>query len=275
MDASRISITSNEISQDFMTAVEIGTSWGIHHYELKKVMNARVPDLEDAAIKRMKEELDRFEADVVSVSPGLFMGVEAGSETARTQAGPVLDRSLAFAQRFGARVLICWGFVRPEGTPPDASAPQEVIDALGRVAARAQDAGLLVVIENGPQDWTNAPAGMLDVLTRVGSDNLRLAWDPGNYTPLGQVPYPDAYREIAPYVSHLHLKDVAQIGPLDPRGRDYRVIGEGVIDWQGQLQALADNGYDGYLNIETHHGPFVAKSRGNWEALKGMLEKVH
>ena len=274
MDCSQICITSNEISQDFYTALEIGTSWGIRHFELKKVMNARVPDLDEGTVKRMKEELPRFDADVVCISPGMFMGVEIGTEKAKEQAGPVLDRTIAFAEGFGARLLICWGFARPEGTDPEATAPQEVIDVLGDVASRAGKAGMTMVIENGPKDWTNAPPGMLDVLGRVGAENLKLNWDPANYSPTGGTPYPDAYEQIAEHVAHVHLKDVAQLGPLDPMGHDYRVIGQGVIDWQGQLQALADNGYEGYLDIETHRGPFVANSHGNFDALTDMLSKV-
>lgn len=274
MDCSQISITTNEISQDVMTALEIGTSWGIRHFELKRVMDRRVPDVDASCVIRMKEALVRLEADVVSVSPGLFMGVEVGTEKARQHAGPLLDESIAFAEEFGARLLICWGFARPALAAPGAPPPQEVVDVLGVVAARAASAGLTVVIENGPSDWTNAPPSMLNVLDRVGADNLKLAWDPANYSPLGAVPYPDAYRLIADHVAHMHLKDVARLGPLDPMGHDYRVVGEGVIDWCGQLRGLAEAGYEGYLNIETHHGPFVAKSRANLEAILSIIAEV-
>ena len=32
-------------------------------------------------------------------------------------------------------------------------------------------------------------------------------------------------------------------------------VGDGVIDWQGQLQALIDDGYEGHLCLETHWRP--------------------
>jgi sugar phosphate isomerase/epimerase len=36
---------------------------------------------------------------------------------------------------------------------------------------------------------------------------------------------------------------------------------KGVIDWEGQLQALITSGYDGYLSIETHCRPKVESAQ--------------
>ena len=52
---------------------------------------------------------------------------------------------------------------------------------------------------------------------------------------------------------HAHLKDAA---PNPDTGEMESVpVGDGVIDWQGQLQAFIDDGYDGHLCLETHWRP--------------------
>ena len=52
---------------------------------------------------------------------------------------------------------------------------------------------------------------------------------------------------------HAHLKDA---GENPETGEMESVpVGEGVIDWQGQLQAFVDDGYEGHLCLETHWRP--------------------
>ena len=48
---------------------------------------------------------------------------------------------------------------------------------------------------------------------------------------------------------HAHLKDAAR----DPKTgeMDSVEVGTGIIDWQGQLQAFIDDGYQGHLTLET------------------------
>jgi sugar phosphate isomerase/epimerase len=58
-------------------------------------------------------------------------------------------------------------------------------------------------------------------------------------------------------VAHVHVKDMAFSG-----GKLVTVApGDGIIDWQGQLVALAADGYRGFVTVETHFGPKVAASR--------------
>jgi len=58
---------------------------------------------------------------------------------------------------------------------------------------------------------------------------------------------------VEPMVAHVHVKD----GVKDPATAEARVVpvGEGVIDWQGQLRELLAKGYEGYVSLETHWRP--------------------
>ena len=54
----------------------------------------------------------------------------------------------------------------------------------------------------------------------------------------GETPYPDAYNRMKSTMIHAHLKDA---GPNPDTGEIESVpVGDGIIDWQGQLQALID-----------------------------------
>jgi L-ribulose-5-phosphate 3-epimerase len=63
---------------------------------------------------------------------------------------------------------------------------------------------------------------------------------------MGSKPFPDGYSCVRDRVIHVHLKD------MDGEG-NWTKMGTGVVDYQGQLRALADDGYEGVLSLETHY----------------------
>jgi sugar phosphate isomerase/epimerase len=90
-------------------------------------------------------------------------------------------------------------------------------------------------------------------LAAVEHPNLKLVWDPGNALMSGETPFPDGYRMLAPSrIAHVHAKDCRrQDGQLV-----WWTLGEGLIDWKGQMAALAEDGYQGWISLETHwRGP--------------------
>jgi len=65
--------------------------------------------------------------------------------------------------------------------------------------------------------------------------------------------------------AHLHIKHVKRGLQL------YLPVGEGDVDWRGQLGALFREGSDGYYSIGTNHGPRVSASQACRESLRNML----
>ncbi|MCL2478061.1 MAG: sugar phosphate isomerase/epimerase, partial [Treponema sp.] len=78
-------------------------------------------------------------------------------------------------------------------------------------------------------------------------------WDPGNdiWDPDNEIPYPDGYNFIKKYISHVHLKDGRRINGK----AEGAPIGRGEVDWKGQFRALIDDGYSGFVTLETHYRP--------------------
>jgi sugar phosphate isomerase/epimerase len=83
----------------------------------------------------------------------------------------------------------------------------------------------------------------------------------------GDIPYPDGYQAIRAYVQHVHFKDLI----CDTNG-DYRYSVYGQIDWAGQIQALANDGYDGHISVEPHMQPKVASAKATYARLKTLVE---
>ena len=70
----------------------------------------------------------------------------------------------------------------------------------------------------------------------------------------------------------MHVKDAV----LGPDGSSvWKPIGAGNVDYPGQMKALADDGYDGVVSLETHykpeHGTAEQGSRESFAGLQAIL----
>lgn len=70
------------------------------------------------------------------------------------------------------------------------------------------------------------------------------------FTSDGEIPYPDGYEIIKPYMAHMHLKDAMKM----PDGSVIAVpIGEGDVDYKAHFRRLIKDTYNGYVVLETHY----------------------
>lgn len=271
----KIAILSDEISLDFETAVEIGTSWGIQHYELRNTPSGRVPRCADADIKKIADTAKKHGVSISSISPGLF---KCAADAPEVDEGiqETLPKTFGLAESFGTNKIVIFGFGKPGASHHEMIAhdgstyPQLVIDRLGQMAQKAEAAGMMLYLENEAVCWADTGPNTGDILRKVDSKHMKLNWDPCNARTCGATPYPDGYEQIRDLIEHLHIKDQKQ----DNGKRQVVPIGEGDIDWRGQLGALRRDGYDGYYVVETHFRPKVAGSKACCEALFKMLIEV-
>ena len=90
---------------------------------------------------------------------------------------------------------------------------------------------------------------MARVLAAVDHPGLQALWDPANALVLGETPYPDGYAALPPdRIVHVHAKD-CHVKDHKPT---WGPLGEMGIDWKGQIGALARDGYEGWISLETH-----------------------
>ena len=98
------------------------------------------------------------------------------------------------------------------------------------------------------------------VLAALDHPNLQVVWDPANCYVAGENPYPEGYGKLpVARIVHMHAKDCKAGHPPV-----WCALGDGAIDWKGQIAALARDGYKGWINLETHWpGPGGDKLQGS------------
>lgn len=285
----QVSIVTDEISADFETAVELGVEWGIRDFELRGFYADRVPFLSAYQQEQLGEVLATYEARIIAISPGLFkipypldpreqvslawmdQAIFGRWRSARDQVKyhfeELLPASIEFANGLGVDRILSFSFHRgsaPAGPPPD-----EVKSLLYDAAEQIAGAGMQLLIEVEADFWADTGRRTAAMIDEIGHPALRVNWDPANAFMAGDTPYPDGYQAVRHQIKHVHFKDAA----VDQQGqRRYAVQGQ--IDWAGQIRALAEDGYEGYISVETHLRPKVKVAREELARLRQLIEQV-
>jgi len=247
--------------------VATGREWGIENFEIRGMNSRRVPDISPSEEKAILAVVKEHGIKITAISPGLFkISLESG-DLADHLAGR-LTRSMELAHRLGTDKIIIFGFVKPAGTD-SRRYPDQIVDLLGDAAGRAGAEGITLSLENEYVCWADTGETTAEIVSKVGAENLGINWDPGNAFIAGETaPYPEGYTRVKPYLNHLHIKDVIK---NQENRYEFVNIGEGSIDWEGQVKRLMEDGFTGYYTVETHFGPLPETSRVFVETLKGMI----
>lgn len=258
----RLSVLTDEVSVDLEEALRFCTAEEISAVELRQIGDDNVVDMSAAGLRQVRAALDGggFTCPAVA-SP--FLKTER-----REVSWDVLERSIEAASALGAGIVRTFSWLRTDD-------PDEVVPDLSKVlveaAARTERAGLQLAleVEHACNVATGAEARRL--LDRIPEAAIGVIWDPGNEAMFGSRPYPEGYEAVRGRVVHVHLKDVDE-------DRIWTRIGAGIVDYRGQLRALAADGYQGHLSIETHfalaEGGRAAATRENVAALRQLAGEL-
>lgn len=250
----RLGIITDEISPRLDRALRVCEDLDVSTVELRVVDGTNIVSHDDASIKSIKKRLDAGGFEVCSVASP-FLKVHLGGDGApegdthaaapatREEQWDVLRRSFEIAHLLGAPMVRAFSFWR---LPDPTDAREELLETLTEAARRAGEAGLKLVLENEHECNLGTGEEAAWALERIPSEDFGLIWDPGNEAKLGSTPFPDGYARVRDRIAHVHLKDV------DREGRWTRIC-KGTIAYAAQLRALADDGYDGVLSLETHY----------------------
>ena len=285
-----VSIVTDEVSSDPETALEVISSWGVNHVELRGIGDQRYPRISDYWHYRLPQLLDEFGLKVIAISPGLFQIPPPPGRARRAMAfsrgadvrivrdelevearrdehiNKLLPASIEAALKLGAKSIICFAFFsRSDHTESD-PVPEEGVQIIRYASEKIAAAGLTLNVE------VSEPSQRCgDLVKRVNHPAFGVNWDPGAAFQGGEdVPYPDGYAQLRPYVRHVHFKDVHKSPATGAR----EVVVDGVIDWRGALRALKADGFDGYISVETHRRPKVDSTYRMLRRLQELIEEV-
>jgi sugar phosphate isomerase/epimerase len=268
----RVAAITDEFSPDLETALAAMSEAGLEGAELRMVFGKNIVDLTD-------EELDRAIAmvrsrgfEIMSIASPLLKCVlpDAPPVEERFQKDMfaaaygfddqprIAARAFEIAKRAGAgivRVFSYWRTVQPE------ACFDRIVAALAALAGEAARHNLVIGLENEQACNIATGAELSRVLKALDHPNLKAVWDPANALVSGESPFPEGYGALpSGRIGHVHAKDCR----MENGQQAWGPLGQGGIDWPGQMSALWRDGYRGWISLETHWpGPNGDKLQGS------------
>jgi sugar phosphate isomerase/epimerase len=143
-----------------------------------------------------------------------------------------------------------------------------LVEDFQETADLAAERGITIAVENEPICYAATGQSLARLLDEIDRPNCGANWDPANHFNYNGESFRPGYEALGDRIVHVHVKDAA----IEDGQRRVVPPGEGEVDWQGQIDALIEDGFDGLVVIETHFNPKVASSRACTRAILGMLE---
>ena len=270
----RLSAFADEISSDLHEQVAALKREDIYHLDLREVWNTSVLDLSNEQISDIKDILNGHGIHVAAIgSPIGKVPIDSDFDEHLQR----FERAIAIAHLFETPYIRIFSFY-----PPTAARTMHldqfrdaVVQRLRTMIERARASGITLLHENEKGIYGDTIDRCVDLMQSCEDSHFRFVLDPANFIQCGQIPYPDAYIALRPWLGWVHVKDAL------PNGRVV-AAGEGVTLWPDLLAHLRADGYDGFLSLEPHlssegqFGGFTGPELFEYasQALQGMLRTM-
>ena len=242
-----LGVMTDEVSQDFAHALDVIEEFGVHTIELHSMWDKNICDLDSHELTQVLHMVRQRGFAVCDIA-SLFLRCPIDDLDAYNEHITILERSIQIAPLFECQLVRCFSFWREDDLETHWDT---ILERLELPVRMAESAGVTLAFENVRSCNIGTGVETARLMETINSPNLRVIWDPGNAYVSGEArPYPDGYEVVKPWIVHVHVKDAV----LGPDGSSvWKPIGAGKVDYAGQLRALAEDGYEGVVSLETHY----------------------
>jgi sugar phosphate isomerase/epimerase len=280
----KLSVITDEITQEFESALDVMREYGVKGAELRGLWGTNIADLDAAQVSRAKKALsDRgmgvvclstpvYKCELFTEDPSIQGAMHLAKARGMGEQMELLRRCAGLAHEFGTDLIRVFAFWNRGPLTPEVE--ERIVDAFAEPIKVAEEEGVTLVLENEHACFIGTGAEAARMLSKHNSPRLRACWDPGNAYMAGEEPFPSGYEEVRPFLKHVHVKDAVK--PAEGGEPRWTVVGEGDIDFIGQFDALRRDGYSGWISLETHYMPTGGTpeegSRACLAALRGLIK---
>lgn len=186
---------------------------GLSGLEIRGVDGVNIADISDAKAEEVRKKLDDAGLSVWSIgSPIGKIDVKTGDFRTHLEK---FRRTMETAHILGAANIRMFSFYYPEGDDPEIYR-NEILERLGLMSEMAKAEEITLCHENEKAIYGDNAERCLDILTHV--PGIRGVFDPANFVQVGQDTL-SAYKQLAPYIFYMHIKDALPDGRVVPAGK--------------------------------------------------------
>jgi L-ribulose-5-phosphate 3-epimerase len=277
----RLGVLTDEVSDNFIEALDWVVEQGLKHVEIRTVNGLNMIHLTDEQVEEVIQEVKKRGLFVSAVASPLFKcaldpsrPVASGDRFGQKEESVeshfiMLDRAITIAKTFDTKMIRIFSFWREN--EPDLH-EKEIVKHLKTASTIALENEIILLLENEPSCNGGFADEVARIVRSVNSPALAVLWDPGNEVYGGRTSYHQGYEQVRKLIGHVHLKDAH----IDEYGNPACVpIGLGAVNFTKQLQALEKDGYQGLFTLETHYIPDGGRAAdGTLMSLKGLRKLI-
>ena len=284
----KLGVITDGISRDLEHALQVLTEAGLEYAELQFVWDKEVGDLDDEQMGRVLDLVERYGVKVPCITRHNFVGllvgeVEIGDPVHQQHMG-ALERCIDMAKALDTKLvrimsfrkeMILFGYNGAEDWNASKGAWDKLQQLLAPAVRLAEQNDITLVVETGNNAMITSAVLGRKLIDDMGSDHLKLLWDPANTLYCNEVVYPDGFEALrGGYLGHLHIKDS-------------RVDIAGAAVWQCQLgtahmapylggiaAGLEQDGYDGVVSLESVYHPTGGTYEDGFRASVGRFKEI-
>ncbi len=241
----KLSAFADEVTESFRGQVEYLASEKVGYIEPRFIDKKNIMDLSQAELKEARQMLRDHGIKVSAI------GSPIGKVKLDEPFEPHLDKfkhAVDLAQFFETPFIRMFSYYAPEGKDIDDYRDQ-VLERMAAKVAVVEGSDVTMVHENEAHIYGHSAKNCADLIAAIGSDKLRLAYDPANFVWGEKLTnnVETCWPIMKPYVVHIHIKDW-KVGSADIGS----VPGEGDGQIKELLAELAAMNYDGCMTMEPH-----------------------
>lgn len=276
----KLGVITDGLTEDFAKALDFISGHSMAYCEVRELWQKNVVNLSPAELRRARHLLAAHHLQVAEIGSPIFKYQLPEMPSAHPNENDVfkavgltdkdteslLERVFTAARLLGTSKVRVFSYWRAED--PEKAYPY-VRQRLAKAARLAGGNKITLLLENEHECNVGTGQELARLLRDINSPHLHGMWDPCNAVRLGEIPYPDGYRHVRGLFLHMHVKDIRR----DPATGEFQyvAVGNGVIDYAGQLTALRDDHYDGTLSLEmAYTRPDGNKFESTLECLEGF-----
>jgi sugar phosphate isomerase/epimerase len=246
----KTAIITDEVSQEFEDVLRFASDFQLDGLEIRSLWNKPPHKLSDEEVKLIRTRCAGKGLAICGIASPVFK-CDIEKEEELEAHVEIFKRCLHLAEEWNAPVIRVFTGWRRENNkelfPRIARAFREKLLPL------VKGKPVLLGIEN--EYSTNVADGeeAAGFLRELKSDQVTLVWDPCNilYMPNSSDPFEVDYPKVRGKIGHYHVKDADRVPGAEPPAES-TALGDGQARLRDTLEALREDGYRGWVSLETH-----------------------
>ncbi len=284
----KLGVITDGISRDLEHALQVMTEADLEYAELQFVWDKEVGDFDDDQMATALDLVKKYGVKVPCITRHNFVGllvgeVEVGDPNHQKHMHALqrcIDMAKAFDTQLGRtrscrKEMVIFGYNGAEDWNASRGAWDKLIQLLTPAVKLAEENNITLVVETGNNAMITSAVLARRFIDDMGSDHLKLLWDPANTLYCGEAVYPDGFDVLrGGYIGHLHIKD----SKVDIAGAAVWQCELGTAQMAPYLEGIAaglkEEDYDGVVSLESVYHPTDGTYEDGFRASVGRFKEI-